>query len=192
MTQNLNLKTDSSFCYDNVDSNCTKYGRLYRWAAAVNKSESDCGLGNVCSLPSGNVQGICPSGWHLPSKNEWETLFATVGGQSSAGRKLKSTSGWYNSGNGTNTFLFSAFPAGYRISSRSYNSVSNDAHFLTEGRDAYFWSSTEDSSNFAYRMCLNYDSDVACLGIDSKDLGCSIRCLKDDTLGQAQLSPVAQ
>ena len=90
MAQNLNFKTDSSFCYNDEEANCTKYGRHYKWAAAVGKSESECGYGNECSLPSGDIQGACPSGWHLPSKTEWETLFTTVGGNSTAGKVLKS------------------------------------------------------------------------------------------------------
>lgn len=52
MSQNLNFASDSSFCYNNDEDNCTKYGRLYKWAAAVNKSEESCGFGNTCSLPS--------------------------------------------------------------------------------------------------------------------------------------------
>ena len=91
MAENLNFKADSSCCYNSVDSNCTKYGRLYMWAAAVGKPESECGYDYTCSLPSGNIQGVCPSGWHLPSTTEWETLSNAVGEQFTAGGVLKST-----------------------------------------------------------------------------------------------------
>ena len=114
MAENLNFETDSSFCYNDEESNCTKYGRLYRWAAAVGKSESECGYGHTCSLPSGNIQGVCPSGWHLPSLTEWDSLIDAVGGVSISGEVLKSTSGWNDSGNGTDVFGFSALPAGRR------------------------------------------------------------------------------
>ena len=57
MAENLNYETDSSFCYNDSVKYCEKYGRLYRWAAAVGKSESECGYGYTCSLPSGNIQG---------------------------------------------------------------------------------------------------------------------------------------
>ena len=167
MAENLNFKTDSSFCYNNVESYCTKYGRLYRWAAAVGKSESECGYGKTCSLSSGNIQGVCPNGWHLPSGAEWETLFNAVGGSSTAGTKLKSMSGWNGD---TDAFGFSALPAGSRYSRE---------HYSNEGSDAYFWSSTEDESNRAYDMHLHYDSDYASLGNFSKGNGFSVRCLKD-------------
>ena len=170
MAENLNYEVDSSFCYNDSAEYCEKYGRLYRWAAAVGKSESECGYDNTCSLPSGNIQGVCPNGWHLPSKVEWETLFNAVGGQSTAGRVLKSTSGWNSSGNGTDAFGFSALPAGDRL---------NYGNFYIEGSGAYFWSSTEDDSYFAYRMYLYYDYDYANLDYLNKDVGFSVRCLQD-------------
>ena len=94
MAQNLNYKTDSSFCYNDDTSKCAKYGRFYTLANAVDKPESECGKGKACRLPPGNVQGVCPSGWHLPSKAEWNSLIVAAGGISSAGKVLKSTSGW--------------------------------------------------------------------------------------------------
>ena len=181
MAQNLNFKTDSSFCYNDEESNCTKYGRLYTWAAAVDKLESECGYGHACSLPSGNIQGVCPSGWHLPSKAEWETLFNAVGGQSTAdgysmaGKELKAISGWNNAewnnggnGNGTDDFGFSALPAGYRDVNWHY----------CEWYFASFWSSTEYDSGNAYSLDL-YDNDLAYLHDNYKVLGNSVRCLKD-------------
>jgi uncharacterized protein (TIGR02145 family) len=170
MAENLNYKTDSSFCYNNVESNCAKYGRLYTWAAAVGKLESECGYGYTCTLPSGNIQGVCPNGWHLPSKAEWETLFNAVGGQSTAGKVLKSTSGWYDNGNGTDSFGFSALPAGYRYSNGDYND---------EGVLALFWSSTENISFSAYYMGLDFNHDDAGLNHDRKNSRFSVRCLKD-------------
>ena len=171
MAENLNYETDFSSCYKNVESNCAKYGRLYRWAAAVGKSESECGYGKICSLPSGNIQGVCPSGWHLPDTTEWYALFSAVGGQRVAGTKLKSTSGWYSSGNGTDAFSFSALPAGYR--GGSYGIYNNVAY------NAEFWSSTEHDSDYACKMNLVYDIDIAYLYCSNKDNEYSVRCLKD-------------
>ncbi|SMP46641.1 fibrobacter succinogenes major paralogous domain-containing protein [Fibrobacter sp. UWB10] len=152
MAENLNFETDSSFCYNNEESNCAKYGRLYRWAAAVGKSESECGYGKTCSLPSGNIQGVCPSGWHLPSTAEWETLFNAVGGQSTAGG-------------------FSALPAGERYDTGDYS---------YEGYCAKFWSSTEGNSLGASYMYLVYNLDDARLYYCSKYYGFSVRCLQDN------------
>ena len=169
MAENLNYKVDSSFCYNNDESNCAKYGRLYRWAAAVGKFEKDCGFGHTCSLPSGNIKGVCPEGWHLPSDDEWESLFAAVGGYSVAGTKLKSRSGW-NNGNGLDAFAFSALPVGERD---LYGDYSN------EGCRASFWSSTEDDSNYAYYKGFIDINDGVFLNDGRKDRGFSVRCVKD-------------
>ena len=171
MAENLNFDTDSSFCYNNEERNCTKYGRLYSWAAAVGKSERECGYGNTCSLPSGNIQGICPSGWHLPSKTEWETLFNFVGGQTIAGKVLKSTSGWFSGLNGTDAFGFSALPTGDR---------GDHGNFNHEDSYAYFWSSTESSSRDAYRVFLPYSLSNAFLDGSDKYRGFSVRCIQDE------------
>ena len=192
MAENLNFKTDSSFCYNDSAEYCSKYGRLYKWAAAVGKSENECGY-DLCSLPSVNIRGVCPEGWHLPSHTEWDTLFTAVGGSGrsyawygstvvgewlTAGKVLKSTSGWFHGGNGTDAFSFSALPAGLRFH-RNYD---------IEGDGAYFWSSTELAQFSAYYVYMYYDYDSSSgdyYNYDdydnrcSKDDGLSVRCLKD-------------
>ena len=166
----------TSWCYGDNPANCTKYGRLYTWAAAMDSvgtwstNSKGCGYGTTCS-PTYPVRGICPEGWHLPTKAEFETLFAAVGGKSTAGQMLKSTSGWNSSGNGTDAYAFSALPAGRR---------NYDGDFNYEGDRAYFWSSTEGDSSGAYGMCLDYYSDSAGLGNYYKYYEFSVRCLKDE------------
>ena len=175
MAQNLNYETANSYCYSNNASNCTKYGRLYTWAAAMDSVGSwsangkGCGYGKTCS-PTYPVRGVCPEGWHLPTQTEWNTLFTAVGDQSTAGKMLKSTSGWNRSGNGTDAYSFSALPAGYR----NYN-----GHYYYEGVNAYFWSSSEGRSDIAYSMYLYYYYDNANLFDDIKYYGFSVRCVKD-------------
>lgn len=168
----------TSWCYDDSLANCTKYGRLYTWTAAMDSvgtwstNGKGCGYGKVCS-PTYPVRGICPEGWHLPDTTEWHTLFTAVGGKSTAGKMLKSTSGWYDKGgddNGTDAYAFSALPAGYRY---------YDGYIYLEGSDADFWSSTEDDSSYAYRMNLYYGYDNANLNRKNKNLGFSVRCVKD-------------
>ena len=164
----------TSWCYSNATANCTKYGRLYTWAAAMDSvgtwstNGKGCGYGKTCS-PTYPVRGVCPEGWHLPTQTEWNTLFTAVGGQSTAGKMLKSTSGWNSSDNGTDAYSFSALPAGYRYSS---------GNFILEGSYASFWSSSESYSRGAYRMALDYN-DNAFLDGDYKDLGFLVRCVKD-------------
>lgn len=172
-----NYTSDStSWCYDDTPANCAKYGRLYTLAAAMDSvgtwsaNGKGCGYGSICS-PTGTVRGVCPEGWHLPDTTEWNTLFTAVGGSSTAGKMLKSTSGWNSSGNGTDAYSFSALSAGFRDGS---------GHYLNEGGYAYFWSSTELDSYYAYGMYLRYDADNAGLSNSYlKGYGFSVRCLQD-------------
>lgn len=164
MAQNLNYKADDSYCYRNDVSNCTKYGRLYTWGAAMGM------------YPAGNTEGACPAGWHLPSPDEWETLFDAVGGSLSAGTTLKSSTGWdevtSDGVNGTDAFSFAALPAG----DRSYGGGYDD-----KGVYAYFWTSAEASEDagFAQHVFMNGYNESATLSALYKDSGFSIRCLKD-------------
>ena len=176
MAQNLNYKTESnSYCYNGEESNCSKYGRLYTWAAAMDSVGSwsangkGCGYGKTCS-PTYPVRGVCPTGWHLPTQTEWNTLFTAVGGSVTAGTKLKSTTGWNSSGNGTDDYSFSALPAGYRYSNGNYEH---------EGINAYFWSSTEYNSKHAYYMYLNYYRGSAYLNYYYKGNGYFVRCVQN-------------
>ena len=189
MAENLNYadssKTPSllkrSRCYKNVAKNCDVAGRLYTWAAAMDSVKTGCGYRSTCDLASANstgsstgsatlVQGICPTGWHLPSQTEWMALFTAVGGQSTAGKVLKSQSGWNNNGNGTDAFGFSALPAGDRLS---------DGYFYDVGARTYFWSSSEVNSSDAYIMLLYHNLKDAYLYNYDKKLVFSVRCVKD-------------
>ncbi|MBQ2560930.1 MAG: fibrobacter succinogenes major paralogous domain-containing protein [Fibrobacter sp.] len=160
MAENLKVKTEGSWCYEDKETNCQKYGRLYNWDAA---------------------KVACPVGWHLPSKEEFEILFKFVGGAQedawkweNAGKMLKSTNGWNEyegkDGNGNDAFGFSALPAGYRNGNGDFNN---------EGNRAYFWSSTESVSGSAYYMGLDFSKDDAFLNSFYKTHGFSVRCVKD-------------
>ncbi|MBR2211089.1 MAG: fibrobacter succinogenes major paralogous domain-containing protein [Fibrobacter sp.] len=167
----------TSWCYENAPANCAKYGRLYTWAAAMDSvgewstNGKGCGYGKECSVTS-PVRGICPEGWHLPSRAEWDALFTAVGGSSTAGSKLKFVTGWnaYSGITNEDAFGFSALPAGGRY---------DDGGYDDEGDDAYFWSSTEDESDEAYVMRLYDNKDEPRLYNLSKYNGFSVRCLKD-------------
>ena len=129
-----------------------------------------CGFGKIC-WSNYSVRGVCPKGWHLPDTTEWNTLFTAVGGKSTAGKMLKSTSGWYNVGDGTDAYSFSALPAGDWY---------GNGLFSYEGSDAYFWSSTESDGNYAYYIYLGNYYDDASLCNYSKYYGFSVRCVKDE------------
>ena len=182
MAENLNYAynegTAQSYCYNNSADSCAKYGRLYLWSAAMDSAAvfgdvgKGCGYGSTCEAGSATteVRGVCPEGWHLPSKAEFETLFAAVGGWDVAGKALKSTSGWTDDGNGTDSYGFSALPAGIRDTS---------GDFYSAGYYAGFWSATEDNSDIAYYMGLFYYSDDAYLNSYYKYSGFSVRCLRN-------------
>ena len=188
----MNVKS-KSWCYGadfNKDSStCDVYGRLYSWAAAIDSVKLvsdpidplDCGYEKECTLPS-KVQGVCPSGWHLPDNDEWNVLLETVGGDSIAGNLLKAYgSGWGRvQGKGvaeTDAVGFSALPAGRK---RGLSSEFDDV-----GLSAYFWSATQDEESqnhtFAYHMELNFDKTSARLTTfnSAKDESYSVRCVKD-------------
>lgn len=152
MAENLNFEMENSCCYNDIESYCSKYGRLYTWE---------------------NAKKACPSGWHLPTKTEFETLISTIeGNQYTKGKGLKSTSGWNGGGNGLDSYSFTALPAGgkYDKDGRVFND---------EGNNAYFWSST-DSGGMASFMVLFYDYDNVNINVyKTKDVFFSIRCIKD-------------
>ena len=184
MAENLNYADSINYpgmkarnwCYDNSLDNCAKYGRLYTWAAAMDSAGTfstngkGCGAGKTCS-PKRPVRGICPEGWHLPTKAEYETLSSNVGGKSTVGKMLKSTDGWESEGNGEDFFGFSALPAGLSLSNGSFEDKGNVAHI---------WSSTEtDIDVHAYHLVLRFNRSDATLSNAWKSAGFSVRCLKD-------------
>jgi len=153
MVQNLNYQTNNSWCYDNNTSNCAKYGRLYTWDAAMS---------------------ACPSGWRLPTREDWNDLVWVAGGNA-AGTKLKSKPpNW----NGTDDYGFSALPGG-----RSTHGL-----FDYAGSNGYWWSATEYyGSGHAwgrYMYSLNMGETY-----DEKGYGFSVRCVQDIS-GTAASPPI--
>ena len=171
MAENLNYEVETgSSCYNDTLSNCQKYGRFYTWAAAVGKSEDECGYGKYCNLGNEKVRGICPEGWHLPDTTEWGELNKAVGGRETAGKKLKSTEGWNNGGNGTDDFGFSAVPISYREANGDYRPF---------GVNAFFMSSEQDTVGNMYDFYMGHDYTKTDYGHCGKNLAFPIRCLKD-------------
>ena len=159
MAENLNFETPGSFCPENDSRNCKRYGRLYSWADA---------------------KSVCPEGWRLPTKEDFESLVAVAVGESAksagvngaAGTALKARNGWFKKGNGSDALGFKALPAGYR---------GGDGKFDGIGGYAYFWSATEDAENResnAFYLFLSFSSDAASLNAFAKEDYKSVRCVK--------------
>ncbi|PJJ40235.1 fibrobacter succinogenes major paralogous domain-containing protein [Hallerella succinigenes] len=199
MAENLNYaykgKTStfdsSSFCYDDDPTNCSKYGRLYLWSAAMDSAGTwstngkGCGNGKFC-LPTYPVRGVCPEGWHLPTEEDFRILSRGTGATwdernfyyIDAGKYLKSTSGWNDNGNGTDAYGFSALPAGIGLQGGPFQQL---------GYVATFWSATrviesnvdDFYSDDAFVMTLYQNSDHAFLPPQDMYCAASVRCLKD-------------
>ncbi len=159
-TQWSQLTTGAWSYYNNDAANNAKYGKLYNWYA-------------VSKTTNGN-KNVCPTGWHVPSDNEWTVLTDYLGGDSIAGSKLKEvgTTSWYSPNtDATNTSLFSALPGGARANYGYYNDVRHSGNW---------WSSTVSSTNDAWFLYMNSnDGNAGRSDICGKKGGLSVRCLKD-------------
>lgn len=153
MAENLNYEIEGSACPEGDNRNCSKYGRLYTWDMA---------------------RTVCPEGWQLPDSADFEKLISAAGGAEVAGYALKSTSGWFKKGNGTDDYGFNALPAGYRLG----GSESAPGKFDGIGGYAHFWTATETPDGLAYYMLLDFSSKAAKLNAFGKDEARSVRCVK--------------
>jgi len=173
MSQNLNFYNKDGIyksfisCYDNDQSNCQKYGKLYDWYYAMKS---------------------CPTGWHLPSNEEWNTLITSLGGNDVAGSKLKSVTGWNDSKSNVlenprvddnNQSGFSALPAGLKK-----NFQGNSFYMGSGDKSNYgvWWSSSTGNVekreiHISYLMT-DYFKEIK---QDDNDDYCqlSVRCIKD-------------
>lgn len=152
------------YCYNDDQTNCAIYGGLYQWDELMQyvTTEGD--------------QGLCPTGWHLPTDAEWTTLSTALGGNSIAGGKMKEAgyNHWRRPNTGaTNSSGFTALPGGYlnkEIPSINFNGLT---------RFTNFWSSTEYSSTDAGHLGIDYSTENLITGGTYKIYGFSCRCIKD-------------
>ncbi|MCD6333406.1 MAG: hypothetical protein J7L89_09045 [Bacteroidales bacterium] len=170
MAENLNFVTGTgSYCYNDNPANCTTYGRLYNWTTAAS---------------------VCPAGWHLPTQDEWITLETALGfsgldltsdqwkTDGLIGKKLKSTSGWLNNGNGSDIIHFTALPGGFR---------DGDGTFAYLGTSARFWTRTPTRNGYWARY-INEDHDGIYWAVRGGSRSFSVRCVQ----GVDQSKPVVK
>ena len=163
-----NYTSDSiSWCYGHNPDNCTEYGRLYTWAAAMDSvgtwttNGKGCGFRNECSQTY-PVRGVCPEGWHLTAKKEFMTLLTAVGGNSRFDN-------FYNGANLDEYSFAVLFAGGFR-----------DGQCYDVRKNAYFWSSSQVDSDVAYYMFSRNGNEEVQLITFSKHIGMSVRCVKDE------------
>ena len=156
------------YCYGDIDANCTTYGGLYQWAETVQYLNGATNTTSPDPAFTGNVQGICPPGWHIPTEAEFQTLKNAV----DDGNDLKAIGQGTGDGEGTNESGFSALLAGRRL-------ITTGGNFNDFGWVTYFWSSTEHNTTYALGLTLNKLSWGFNPGNFPKYYGYSVRCLKD-------------
>jgi uncharacterized protein (TIGR02145 family) len=155
--QKANMEHKPAWCYFNDREiqddpiNGENYGKLYNWYAV---SDS---------------RGLSPIGWHIPSDSEWTRLTNSLGGEKTAGIKMKSNSGWDDAGNGKVVKGFNGLPSGARYGST----------FALNGIITYFWTSTDYDSNKAYTRSLGCCHDELKRLTEPMDNGFCVRCVKD-------------
>jgi len=138
--------------YENDPKNGETYGKLYNWYA-VN-----------------DPRGLAPEGWRIPTDTEWTKLSDYLGGEALACKKMKSTSGWANNGNGTNSSGFNGLPGGYRGSNGT---------FLNRSSFGDWWSASEYLTDYAYGRELYSNFVTLIRSYFDKEKGFSVRCLRD-------------
>jgi uncharacterized protein (TIGR02145 family) len=160
MAENLRYNAPGSMV--NTNSPGPKYGRLYDWVT---------------------VFKACPTGWHLPSDAEWNTLEVTLGlaaaeagklyYRGSHGAGMKSATGWNKGGNGDNSSGFNVFPAGYSLRSTSSET------YLDLGEIAHFWSASEKPPISAWDRYFSYENAGVFRYANNTLSFYSCRCVKD-------------
>jgi len=189
MAQNLNVGTRingtegqgnnsniEKYCYSDIDANCTTYGGLYQWDEMMQYTTTQ------------GAQGICPTGWHLPTDAEWITLTSYVGSQSTylcnsnsnyIAKSLAATTNWAtttgtcaigNNLSANNATGFTALPGGNRQDNSTFSSLEYNSNF---------WSSTPGTNLTANGQVLSNDFATVRNFQYDKPRGFSVRCIKD-------------
>lgn len=167
------------YCYNNLETNCDIYGGLYQWAELVQYKNGATNSTSWNPIPTSKIQGICPTGWHIPSYSEGAVLYkfiSPIDSVYSAGGPMKETglTHWKSpNGGATNSTGFNAYGSGIRWDNGKFY------YLLT---DFEFWTSTQASPQTnisAYYRGATYGGKWALNGQFYKKEGLSVRCIKD-------------
>lgn len=165
------------YCYSDSDANCTTYGGIYQWNQTM------------CGSTTAGAQGICPTGWHVPTHDEWTTLERAVCTSGSCATDFpydSTTGGWRGTNEGDLLKIagkcsgrtpcgssgFNALIAGYRLAAGTFNDLNSYA---------YIWTSLENGTSAWARHFGPGDATILRSG-ETKTSGLYVRCLKDNLL----------
>jgi uncharacterized protein (TIGR02145 family) len=185
-TDQTNNSVVEKYCYNDDEANCSTYGGLYQWAELVQYMNGATNTANWNPVPAGNVQGLCPPGWHIPSNNDYialrsiiSNLVTTSMGATQEGRAMRENSSyghWAAPANpaheGNNYTGFTAVGPGYR------NTIS-PAYWASFNAGAFLWTSTTYSQTASTCYTLTNSTTYISSGTPTKTYGLSVRCLKD-------------
>ena len=176
----------SSFCFNGVADSCARFGRLYLWSAAMDSAGIISGTANQCgnakvgqyndvvcpARGEGFVQGVCPDGFHLPTRDDINGLYRATGGYYNAGKNNRIRSLWhlgaYTESDGLDVYGLSILPSGYRLEEREA--------YTDYPTAAYFWSSDfSKGSVYTIQVKNRLEESSEILTMQ----GFSVRCVRD-------------
>jgi uncharacterized protein (TIGR02145 family) len=170
------------YCINNVASNCDIYGGLYQWGEVVQYLNGASNSINWNPSPTGYVQGICPTNWHLPSDAEWTALSTSLGGANVAGGKMKEsgTAHWISPNtSASNSSGFTGLPGGFRDS---------DGSMYDLGYYGYYWSATPNDNLNSWSNILSFNNAKLERYNGIKTNGFAVRCIKNNLPPPATLT----
>jgi len=166
--------TDEKYCYDDLEVNCDTYGGLYQWDEMMQYVTDE------------GTKGICPEGFHIPTDVEWKVLEGNVDSRFGlgvaewngtgfrgydVGYRLKSTTGWFGDGNGSDLYGFALLPGGHRDVIGLFFSI---------GEGGYYWSSSVFDVSNAWERYLFFNNQDVLRTSFYRSYGYNVRCLKNN------------
>jgi len=156
-TTQTNNSTTEKYCYSDLESNCTTYGALYQWDEAMNYTNTE------------GAQGICPTGSHIPSDNDWKILEMQLG---MTQIEVDKSAVWRGTTQGTQ--LKSGGSSGLNVPLAGSRDTSGPFYNLSSYSD--LWSSSESSTSAWGRGLYSGNATVYRYTF-AKAVGFSVRCL---------------
>ena len=185
-TDQTNNSVVEKYCYNDDEANCTTYGGLYQWAELVQYLNGASNSTTWNPVPAGNVQGLCPPGWHIPSEPEYyalksiiSNLVVTSMSMSQEGGCMRENSSYGHwavptnpANDGNNYTGFTALGPGAR-------STTSPAYWGYFNTATNLWTKTTTMTQYSYNYTITNFTPYFSQGSQDKRWGLSVRCIKD-------------